>query len=220
LVFINDREMHFARSTPGTISRWAYLVFDPAALIGSAVDEPQLLSVAELGGPEWQNVLSSRGHPWLARTVRAILRELDEQPPGYRSAVRGLAWTVLVMLHRLPGRAGSSTAGSDRLERIAPALEFIAAHYADDLDVSQLARRCSLSATHFRRRFHQATGESPRQYVINVRLRMAASLLANTDRPVIDIALSVGYPTLSNFSRQFRAAFGCSPRQYRSPQDD
>jgi AraC-like DNA-binding protein len=215
LVIINDREMHFARSTPGTTSRWAYVCFDPVQLIGSSVAAPELLSIAELGGPGFKNVIAGSEHPALETVVREVVRELDARAANYQSVVRGLLWSLLGMLHRLPGRSFERRVGSDHYRRIAPALELIAAQHERELDIEQLSRRCRLSATHFRRLFREAIGRTPHEYLSDVRLRMAAALLRNTESPVLDVALRVGYPTLSNFSRQFRAEFGCSPREFR-----
>ena len=47
------------------------------------------------------------------------------------------------------------------------------------------------------------------------RLRHAARLLADEERPVTDVALDVGFNDLSNFVRTFHRAAGVSPRDFR-----
>ena len=72
-----------------------------------------------------------------------------------------------------------------------------------------------MSPATFRRRFHQATGLSPLDYLIRVRMQMATSLLAEGAMPISEIALRVGYGTLSSFNRHFRRTMRMSPRQWR-----
>ena len=95
------------------------------------------------------------------------------------------------------------------------AVERIASDYAADLPVASLAARCNLSEPQFRVVFHEATGLSPLDYIANFRMKMAAALLRDGGRKIIEIALACGYPTLSSFNRRFQAHFQCSPRAYR-----
>jgi AraC family transcriptional activator of mtrCDE len=81
--------------------------------------------------------------------------------------------------------------------------------------VGFLATRCRLSVTHFRRRFLQATGRTPLAYLIELRIRIAMGLLAGTQRPVLEIADEIGFPTLSSFNRHFRRLTGAAPRVWR-----
>jgi AraC family transcriptional regulator len=56
---------------------------------------------------------------------------------------------------------------------------------------------------------------TPHQYLVRVRLRHAARLLADDWRSITDVALEVGFADLSNFVRTFRRAAGVSPRSFR-----
>ena len=58
-------------------------------------------------------------------------------------------------------------------------------------------------------------GVTPHQYLVRSRLRHAARLLADDDRPITDVALDVGFGDLSNFVRTFHRAAGVSPRRFR-----
>ena len=72
-----------------------------------------------------------------------------------------------------------------------------------------------VSAYHFLRSFARVLGVTPHQYLVRSRLRHAARLLAERDRPITDIAFAVGFADLSNFVRSFRRAAGVSPRGFR-----
>ncbi|RYE50253.1 MAG: AraC family transcriptional regulator [Hyphomicrobiales bacterium] len=87
--------------------------------------------------------------------------------------------------------------------------------FADDIDLASLAEDSGLSAFHFLRLFSAVIGVTPHQYLIRMRLRAAARLLADDERPVTDIALDAGFSDLSNFIRTFHRAAGLSPRRFR-----
>ena len=59
-------------------------------------------------------------------------------------------------------------------------------------------------------------GCSPSEYLTELRLRRAATLLVSTNLSVSEIALEVGYLSLSHFSRVFRERFGKTPRAFRN----
>ena len=53
------------------------------------------------------------------------------------------------------------------------------------------------------------------QHINFLRIEQASRLLRETDRAVMDIALSVGFENFSYFIKRFREVFGCTPSQYR-----
>jgi AraC-like DNA-binding protein len=99
--------------------------------------------------------------------------------------------------------------------RLTGVLRYMAAHSAAPHKLAGLAGMARMSPYHFLRTFRAVTGVTPHQWLLRARLRDAASRLANTNTPVTNIALDVGFDDLSNFTRSFRAEFGASPRQYR-----
>jgi AraC family transcriptional regulator len=96
-----------------------------------------------------------------------------------------------------------------------PVLTHIQAHIADDLTLSELARRAGLSPAHFHRAFAAALDETPRAYVERMRLEQAAFRLLIHDATLIEIALDCGFRNHETFSRAFRRVFGLTPRDYR-----
>jgi AraC-like DNA-binding protein len=87
--------------------------------------------------------------------------------------------------------------------------------YARLLDVEALASAAFLSRAHFIRRFREAFGETPHRYLQRRRIERAMAMLRNTDKPVTEIAMEVGFASLGTFSRTFRDVLGLTPRAYR-----
>lgn len=107
-----------------------------------------------------------------------------------------------------------SPSARDR-ERAVEAARFIEASSAEAIDLEQVAARVGLSPFHFLRTFASVLGVTPHQYLIRMRVREAARLLAGDDRPITAVALEVGFADLSNFVRTFHRVAGVSPRRFR-----
>jgi len=102
----------------------------------------------------------------------------------------------------------------DRRRAVETAL-WIDAHSHRQIDLEHAAGHAGISPFHFLRLFSSVLGVTPHQYLVRSRLRHAARLLADDDRPVTDVAYDVGFGDLSNFVRTFHRAAGVSPRRFR-----
>ena len=111
-------------------------------------------------------------------------------------------------------RKRSAPGARDRRRAVEAAL-WLDANAHEALDLESAARGAGLSAFHFLRLFADVLGVTPHQYLVRARLRRAARLLAEEERPITGIAYDVGFGDLSNFVRTFRRAAGVSPRAFR-----
>jgi AraC-like DNA-binding protein len=123
------------------------------------------------------------------------------------------------------GRLSGARQGLTRIERAMTAREvahlrrakdLVDRSYAQPLDVDALARRAHCSPWHFSRRFKEAFGETPHQYVLSRRVERAQELLRNTELSVTEICLEVGFQSLGSFSAAFHRVAGMTPTAYRS----
>ena len=104
--------------------------------------------------------------------------------------------------------------GTDRT-RIDRVLDHIHLSYAEGLSLPALADIAALSVSGLHRMFHRHTQQTITGYVTALRIGEACALLSGTARPIAHIASDVGYESLANFNRQFRAAKAMTPRGYR-----
>src|SRR5262245_9818359 len=112
-----------------------------------------------------------------------------------------------------PRKRGTASA-RDRRRAVEAAL-YIDSHAGEPIDLDLLARNAGLSPFHFLRLFACVIGVTPHQYLIRARLRHAARLLAEEERPVTNVAFDSGFGDLSNFVRTFHRAAGVSPMKFR-----
>jgi AraC-like DNA-binding protein len=217
---ITPAEVHLAQSVPGTRSHWAWIYFDPFRLLRMLGRDVDCLSTGGLAGARFRNLISPQRDPFLGPLTRELARELRERPRGYQASVKGLAWSLMARLHRLAPSRMTSSFSSGKIEpamrRIAPALDLMAESYMLKSDVRAWARCCHASVTHFRRLFRKAVGKSPHDYLIELRVRMAASRLQATDDKIVNISHEIGFTSLSSFNRSFRRVMNTTPREWRS----
>lgn len=99
--------------------------------------------------------------------------------------------------------------------RIAAALRYLRENLGSDVSVEDLAEQAGLGTVRFRQLFQDATGRSPRQFLVRARLTEAASQLRRTSESVATIAARCGFPTEGHFYATFRREYGVTPRQWR-----
>jgi AraC family transcriptional regulator len=87
--------------------------------------------------------------------------------------------------------------------------------FDSDLSLQALANESGYSRVHFVRMFKAATGSSPHNYLLNVKLERVRELLKNPSMSLIDIALDCGFSSHSHMSRLFHKFVGVTPSAYR-----
>lgn len=95
------------------------------------------------------------------------------------------------------------------------AIEYINAHYGEDLAREDVAAKVYMSCAHFSRCFKIVTGSTYKDYLTEVRMQKAIELL-KTNAKVSDIAQKVGYSNSNRFNVNFRNYTSYSPTEYRS----
>jgi AraC-like DNA-binding protein len=98
-----------------------------------------------------------------------------------------------------------------KLSKIDKALKEIHGNYQDDLNVDKLAAIVNMSVSAFHHTFKDVTASSPIQYIKKVRLSKARDLIRDDELRINEAARSVGYESVTQFSREFKRYFGNSP---------
>jgi AraC-like DNA-binding protein len=151
--------------------------------------------------------------------VYGRLDELTHQQNGFQAVL-----ALLELLYELSLSDDSRTLSSSSFARIETRSEsqrvtkvqkYIAQHYNEDIRLETLASLVGMTPVAFSRFFHQRTGRTLSNYIIDFRIGTAARLLINSDQTVAEICYDCGFNTLSNFNRLFRKHKGCSPSVFR-----
>lgn len=148
--------------------------------------------------------------PRLLRLVRDFMRESGDGAPD--DLLDALA---TVLAHEIARTAKPTPAARDE-ERgsIRAILEELERRFAEPHDLPGLARTACMSESTFLRRFREATGTSPMQFLLGIRIRRARQML-RAGRSVSDTAMRTGFSSPSHLSEAFRKRTGLSPLQFR-----
>lgn len=87
--------------------------------------------------------------------------------------------------------------------------------FRSPITIKEIASQLGLSNVQFSRRFAQAVGIPPVEYLSSLRMRKARNYLLETDRTIEDIANLVGYQNGFYFSRMFKQKVGINPSEFR-----
>ena len=101
--------------------------------------------------------------------------------------------------------------------RVVQAKLFIDEHFADSIDLDNIADEAYFSKFHFIRLFKSIYNKTPHQYLTQVRIEKA-KLLLTTDMSVSEVGYSIGFTSLTSFSGLFKKLVGSSPSEYQMQQ--
>src|SRR5271163_4740621 len=91
----------------------------------------------------------------------------------------------------------------------------IEANLDTELSLDSLAEESGYSRAHFLRMFRAATGLTPHQYVLDLRLRRAQDRLRQKGSSIIDVAVSCGFSSQSHMTNVFRQRLEMTPGEFR-----
>ncbi len=153
----------------------------------------------------------------IRRILDMLMMELRSEKPSGSLYVDSLAHalaTRYLLIDRFLGTSESSVSGLPAriLKRIKEKIE---ANLDADLSLESLAEESGYSRAHFLRMFRTATGLTPHQYVLDLRLRRAQDYLRRKNSSIIDVAMSCGFSSQSHMTNVFRQRLEMTPAEFR-----
>jgi len=100
-------------------------------------------------------------------------------------------------------------------EQIVQAQIWLEDNYSKSILISEVAEKFQFSTRNFNRRFKNALGKTPLEYLQAIRLNNAGELLQKSNLPIFEVAVHSGYQDAASFSKIFSQHFGASPTKYR-----
>ena len=140
--------------------------------------------------------------------------ELVECAWGYEEKLTYLFRELLIEMNRRMNENEKKISGFVQNE-MDLAKAYFRDHYNEEISIEQYAASRNMSTSWFGKSFVECAGKSPKQYILEQRIRNAQVLLETTDGTVSEISQIVGYENPMYFSRIFKKAKGMSPVKYR-----
>jgi AraC-like DNA-binding protein len=184
--------------------RHLVLQFDVAAFARMAEDEIDLTNVLA-ARPMFANL-------GIMRLAQLFAEECENDHPHSRLYGDNLSMALLLALSRMTRPESVSVKHGQlapwQLRRVT---DYLVAHLAEDMPLQTLSDLVKLSRSYFSRAFKLSTGLAPHQWLLQARISKAKQLLLQTERPLAQIAIEVGFADQAHFTRTFRREAGESP---------
>lgn len=176
------------------------------------------LFVLEPGYREKQNFgsclhLRARDLARCETLISAMESEINGKVPGFQAALTGLLIELMVFLSRKYSQTVSIK--GQALLRLGEVIGTLESDYKRAWKLSELAAKACMSSSNLLVVFKEATGTSPIDYLIGIRLRNAAELLRSTNQTITEISFNTGFKDSNYFTRQFQKRYAITPSKYR-----
>ena len=156
-------------------------------------------------------VMAGSGIAWHQLAMALISRFAGAEAAMQVARINLIDWAATSPIAYASLRHGAQSSDP----AVAAAQAWAAEHYRHEAPVAQMVLVSGLAERTFKRRFLQATGMAPLDYVHHLRLEEAKQMLESGDASIESIAFEVGYRDASFFNRLFRRKVMLSPAQYR-----
>ena len=156
--------------------------------------------------------------PLLVQIGLALQHELEQPTPAGKLYAQTAAQMLAVHLLRhytAPAPQIYEPTQGLTARQVRRVTDYVLAHLDQDLSLPALAQQIGFSPYHFARQFRRATGESPHQFVLDLRIEHARQLLHETKLPLAQIALASGFANQSHLTQAFKRSIGLTPATYR-----
>ena len=149
----------------------------------------------------------------LARLARAA-SVFDAKSDGYEFDLMSEVFQIWKVLRSwlAPDIQNLRGGGDDRFRNI---LAYLQKNYAETISLDEIAAHIGLSRSECCRYFKRTSGQTLFVYLRQYRLHKSFRWLAETDRPISQVAQICGFPNQSYYTKEFRNLTGITPRQYR-----
>lgn len=157
--------------------------------------------------------------PLIHQISLALKAELELNPHKSRFYAESMAIALsahLIQRYTADKHLISDCLGGLSKYQLKRAIDYIQAHFTENIPLEATAAEVGISRFYFCRLFKQSTGITPHQYLIKCRIDRAKILLKQHDNSSIaKIALEVGFSNQSHFTKHFKRLVGTTPKKFR-----
>lgn len=220
-VFINANVLHSVDPINEVLPKYYTLFFDMDFLTGgfnTLYSQKYVMPVLNSAGlqsfvirPDSTNGIRMLG------CLADLIELFDREPFGFEFKIRSRLSDFWLILFETTTEIRQKSTNSTQIDdaKIRNMIEFIENHYFEKILVEDIAGAAGVSVRECTRCFSKVIGQPPIDYLNRFRIRQAAGMLVETDRPIGDISGRCGFISDSYFGKIFKELMGCTPSDYR-----
>ena len=206
VLLISPQELHRPNVAPDEPYERIVLWINADCLRSIDTEDADLQRCFEAG-----HNLHHGAHTPVASLIRQLASESVSTRPGSVLYTQGLFFQLMAELLRLSKGSGPESAGQERSPLVSQAIDYLAAHYREDISLDALAERFYVSKYHLSHAFSRSVGTGVYRYILLKRLQHARQMLLEGRSPG-EACRESGFQDYANFYRSFRSVYGISPQ--------
>lgn len=177
----------------------------------SGSDAASIISASEFS-KEVPVLFGQENSPMIKNYLLQIY-EARGQDLSHAVKMTGLLYLTLALFLKPSDLSEKKNSGPNYLQT---AITYMNYHYPYAISIDDVADFTGISRSHLYRIFMSHTGQSPKAYLSELRIRQACTLMKKSDISVTAIAASVGFENSLYFSKAFKKIKGMTPTEYRN----
>jgi AraC-like DNA-binding protein len=218
IVVINSCEPHFMKSSSDNLAFFIIRINLPF-LFSRQIDLCQTKFITPLAENRitFTNLITD--DKIFSACVSKMITEYSSRQIGYELAVKASIYELITLLIRnhlcrimTQKELSIKTESIRRFENV---LDYINAHYTENIAVNFLAGRAHVTVPHFCRTFRELTGDTFTGYINKLRLEKSAGFLCGSRFTVTEIAIQSGFDSINYYSRLFKKHYHMTPTDFR-----
>lgn len=153
--------------------------------------------------------------------IQALFLKAEHEWQNKKTACRAACLSTAYNIISTAARTEEKFIHPGKYEKIKNAITYLHEHYTEqDFRIEKLSEMCGINSTYFARLFSDKFGLSPKEYVIELKMRRARELLSQEKYSVSEIGSLLGYSDVYHFSKSFKSSAGVPPTEWRSSLGD
>ena len=218
VIFLNTYESHYTKVLKTPYKRYV-LMLSPDILEKKIIDL-NLLGIFKKRTADFKFCLHFNDQGIIKSFIEMIIKEVQKgQSDEYSEKVQLMLVEHILITALRKQRDDMMIYNRDDdinvVRLIFKVQSFLDDHFSENLRISDISQQFHISVPYFSSCFKQYVGQSPKKYLMQLRLNAASHKLTHTSESIIDIAYSVGFADVNNFIRRFKETFNLTPSQFR-----
>ncbi len=214
-VIVNARQIHYGFSAAHNECEFYCILLHPMLLCTSQQIDHDFVSPL-ISDSSLAYIFLDSKIPWqreiLSQTEEMYMTKGKENAPLY---IQNAFYRIWILLSENAMRGKGAKRQDRNLSVLKDMLAFVQKSYGEKLSLRDIAGSGNVSQSTCLAIFKKYLQDTPTNYLIGYRLKQGIKLLRDTDLPITEIALEVGFGGVSYFAETFRKNYGCSPGEYR-----
>lgn len=220
---VNSGRMHYGNSVGEEQCVVASFLIDLNHMLtpGRETDSEHMIGLCE-GILNFPSLIKKDFHYYkeILQDFKEIKSVYETKSTSYELRMKSLLMDIFYYLDQEPhfyihDQEWERAKTKERRDRIFSIFDFLEKNYMNQITIEDMANHIYVGKDAFYKFFKSMTGESPVDYLIDIRLSKAKEILLRTDEPILDICFKTGFLNESYFIRQFKKRCGTTPKQFR-----